>query len=129
MLNDLYEKLPKKAVSGERFEPIEMIIINQGSKTIIKNYSIICSSLRRDETVLTKYFTRELATPANFSGGKLTIHSKINARLLKEKYLLFIKKYVICPVCKRPDTHIVHDKEHGIKVLKCEACGARNPIR
>ncbi|MCD6263176.1 translation initiation factor IF-2, partial [Candidatus Bathyarchaeota archaeon] len=38
----------------------------------------------------------------------------------------YTKRYVICPVCKRPDTRIV--KEKRLAFLVCEACGARSSI-
>jgi len=34
---------------------------------------------------------------------------------------------IICPTCKSPDTRV--EKENRITLLKCEACGARSPLK
>jgi len=44
-------------------------------------------------------------------------------RKLIERY---VKEYVICPVCKRPDTVLV--KEKRLMFLVCEACGAKSSV-
>jgi translation initiation factor 2 subunit 2 len=38
-----------------------------------------------------------------------------------------LEGYVICPVCKRPDTRIV--KEKRLSFLVCNACGAKSSIK
>ncbi|HEX7482192.1 MAG TPA: translation initiation factor IF-2, partial [Candidatus Bathyarchaeia archaeon] len=39
----------------------------------------------------------------------------------------YLEGYVICPVCKRPDTKIV--KEKRLSFLVCNACGAKSSIK
>ncbi len=39
---------------------------------------------------------------------------------------VYTNRYVVCPVCKRPDTRIVRDRR--LWFLQCEACGARSSI-
>jgi translation initiation factor 2 subunit 2 len=40
-----------------------------------------------------------------------------------EKYLKF---FVLCSACKKPDTEIV--VQNNVKILKCTACGAISPL-
>ena len=39
----------------------------------------------------------------------------------------YLEGYVVCPVCKRPDTKIV--KEKRLSFLVCNACGAKSSIK
>ncbi len=135
-LNESYEEmlkkaravLPEKTLAFERFEPPVAETQLQGSKTILRNFDVICTKLRREPATLSKYLSKELAVPATIDGSKLVLHGKVYERVLNEKLSNFISSYVICKECKRPDTKLV-DGPHGIRTLVCEACGARAPAR
>ncbi len=120
--------LPEKTRAFERFEPPVPEIQVQGAKTILRNFEVICTKLRREPALLSKYLSKELAVPATIDGGKLILHGKVYERSLNEKMANFISSYVVCKECKRPDTKLV-DGAHGIRTLVCEACGARAPAR
>ena len=40
---------------------------------------------------------------------------------------MYVREFVICPVCGKPDTEMLSEK--GIKLKNCLACGAKNPIK
>lgn len=133
---DDYEKLlararaslPEKTASGERFEPPSAETFMQGSKTVVKNFEVICAKIRRDQQMLAKYLSKELAIPGTIEGNRLILHGKFYDRVINEKLATFINKYVICKECNRPDTKIA-EGPHGIKTLVCDACGARSPVK
>lgn len=127
LLEKAYEKLPQVEQTTDRFEVPEPEIIIQGRQTIIRNFSQICETLRRDPNHLLKYLTKELATPAGFDGARATFQSKIYRKLMENKIKTYVRDYVICKECGKPDTKIV--KESRIAFLKCEACGAKASIR
>ena len=120
--------LPEKTLAYERFEPPVAETQIQGSKTILRNFELICTKLRREPSLLSKYLSKELAVPATVDGSKLILHGKVYDRMLGEKLNNFISSYVVCKECKRPDTKLV-DGAHGIRTLVCEACGARAPAK
>jgi translation initiation factor 2 subunit 2 len=127
LLNKAYEKLPKPVKTSDRFEiPIVETIV-QGNQTIIKNFSQIYETLRRDPKHLLKFLTKELATPANFDGSRAILQSKIPQSLIQKKLEAYIKEYVFCKECGRPDTRLI--KEDRIFFLKCEACGAKASVK
>ncbi|MFN3909951.1 MAG: translation initiation factor IF-2 subunit beta [Candidatus Anstonellaceae archaeon] len=128
LLKKAYSLLPEKTQKFERFEPPQLKIVFEGSKAIIQNFYDICEKLRRDKNFVAKYFGKELAVPVQLDGQRLFIFSKIPQKLLEEKYQDFIKFFVICSECKRPDTKIIL-YEGRIQMLSCEACGAITPIR
>ena len=127
LLNKAYQNLPKVEESTERLEIPEPEIIIQGRQTIIKNFSQICEAMRRDPNHLLKFLTKELATPAGFDGTRATFQSKIARRMIENKMESYVKEYLVCKECKRPDTKLV--RENRIVFLKCEACGAKSPVK
>ncbi len=128
LLDKAYEEIPKKAKTSERFEVPKPEILFEGSKTIIKNFDQILTTLRSDKEFILKYFSKELAVPVSIEGKRLILYGKVPPRLFIEKLNTFVKKYVVCGECNRPDTKI-KEVEKGIKIMICEACGARTPIR
>jgi translation initiation factor 2 subunit 2 len=127
LLNKAYEKLPKIEETTERFEVPSVDIMIQGRQTIIKNFSQICEILRRKPKHLLKFLTKELATPAGFDGVRATFQSKLPQKLIQNKLEVYIRDYVICKECGKPDTKLI--KEDRITFLKCEACGAKASVK
>ena len=127
MLEELYSKLPEKVKKKERFEMPRVNAFIEGNKTIFKNFLSIAQLIRRDVEMFAKYLSRELASPVKIDGNRLIIQRRVNLQLLQRKVELFIKDYVLCWECGKPDTKIAVIE--GVKMLICEACGARRPIR
>jgi translation initiation factor 2 subunit 2 len=128
LLERAYASLPEKVGSGERFEMPVVESLTQGNKTIIKNFDEIVQKLRRNPGEIMKYLSRELAVPMSKEGAGLVLQGKFYDRVLNEKLRRYVATYVICKECKKADTKIV-DVERGVKVIVCEACGARSPVR
>lgn len=128
LLDNAYKGLPEKAKEKARFEYPTADTFQQGNQTIIRNFDAIAQKLRREPAVLSKYLSKELAVPASIEGQRLILYGKFNNRFVNEKLKDFIKRYVICPECGKPDTKLV-EYERGIKLLVCEACGARGTAR
>jgi translation initiation factor 2 subunit 2 len=129
LLQRLYKKVPVPASSGERFEPPKAIVMNMGSQTIIRNFREIADKMRREPQLLQRYLLKELATSGTYdeSSGALILNIRITASSINKLIDRFVKTYVICPTCGRPDTRII--KKGKIWILKCEACGAEQPIK
>ena len=127
MLDELYSKLPEKTQHRERFEMPQVEIRIEGNKTLFKNFSSIAQKIRRNEEMISKFLSREIAAPVRKEGEMLIVQRKVNRKLLQKKLEIFVKDYVLCFECGKPDTSIMNIE--GIKTLVCEACGARRPIR
>ena len=127
MLERLYASLPEKTVSKERFEipPLESNV--QGKKTIIRNFSQVLRTIKREEKHFYKYFTKETATAATMDEGKLILTGKFYPDAIGRIFNAYVKEYVLCHECSKPDTEII--ERSGVKVLKCTACGALSPIK
>ena len=128
LLEKAYKAVPQKSGTGERFEVPMAEVQPQGSKTLVRNFEFIATKLRRPPEQLKRYVQKELAVPVTIDGQRLVLHGKFNERSINEKVRNFCDMFVLCRECKKPDTHIAPG-EHGIKMLVCEACGARSPVR
>ncbi len=128
LLDNIYENLPKKEASGERFEMPRFEYFSEGNKTIIKNFRVVCDRIRREEAMISKYLSKELAVPVEIKDERLVLQRRLTGDILNNKLEEFIMKYVICKECKKPDTHI-EEVGQRVRNLVCEACGARMAIR
>ena len=126
LLDRAFASLPEKTSSGERFKPPEFDSFVEGTQTIIKNFDVVCSVLRREPEHLEKYLTKELGSAIARKGGRAVIQGKFDNRTLNTRLSTYISLYVVCKECTRPDTKL-KDIE-GFKYLLCEACGARSPV-
>jgi translation initiation factor 2 subunit 2 len=127
MLDRLYMSLPKHTLSKERFELPKIDSMIQGNKTIVKNFSQIAKTVKRDEKHLFKFITKEVATAATIEEGRLILNGKFDEKQINNLFQNYFKQFVLCHECKKPDTKIIEHQR--VKVLKCEACGAISPVK
>jgi len=128
LLDDIYKSLPEKVTKTERFEMPRFEYFTEGNKTIIKNFKAVADKLRREPALLIKFFTKELAVPAEQQGERLVLARRLSGDMINGKLDDFVNRYVMCKECKRPDSHI-EEMGHGFRQLVCESCGARTPVK
>lgn len=128
MLKEARKQLPAVVTSGERFTHPKPVIVIEGKQTHIANFKEIADYLNRDQKLLARYLSKELGSPYFLTedGRKLILSRRINKRQVENRIERFVKIYVICPHCGRPDTVI--EKMKKTWVLRCLACGAETPI-
>ena len=126
LLEKAYENLPSAVGTGERFEIPKVVGIRMGRRTIIQNFGDISSRLNRDPHHLLKFLSRELATAASVDGARAIFQGRFDVATVTRLLNIYAQRYVICPICNRPDTKI--EKEGRYLFLRCEACGARSSI-
>ena len=126
LLTRIYMALPKKTLEKERFELPKAISMIQGKQTIWQNFVKVAKDLNRDHQQLYKFVMKEISTSSTISNQALILNGvfdnhKIN--LILDKY---IKNFVLCSECKKPDTEIAI--QNNVKILKCSACGATSAL-
>jgi translation initiation factor 2 subunit 2 len=127
LLKKAYEKIEVVDTSSERFEIPSVKGHIQGKNTIITNIREIADHIRRPLDQLAKFLLKELATSGKIDYDRLILNSKINSNRVNEKVEQYVKDFVLCGECKKPDTEIISEK--GIKFKHCLACGAKYPIK
>ncbi len=126
MLEKGREKLPEDIVEGSRFETPEAKTKKRGSRTVIKNFSSIAKKFNREEKHFSKFLMKELGTAGHVDGSELVLQGNFRRGIINSKISNYCESYVICKECNKPDTRI--QKEKGVTMLKCEACGARRSL-
>ncbi len=127
LLDRAIEQLPPEIFETKRFSVPKAYSVIQGNRTFIQNFREISDALNRDPQHLLKYLLRELGTAGNLEGGRAIMQGKFTHYLINERINDYVDKFVICQECSRPDTRII--REDRIFILKCEACGAKAPLK
>ena len=126
LLDAAMEEIPKKTSSGERFELPAIQGVRIGSRTIVQNFKEIADRMNRDPRHLLKFLSKELATAATIDGTRAIFQGVFKVQSINRLLSIYTQRFVVCPVCKRPDTKM--DKQDRYTFLVCEACGARSSI-
>lgn len=127
LLDKAYNEVKTITGSSERFEIPRVKGEVAGKNTIITNIQEIASYIRRPIEQLAKFLLKELAVSGKVDNSRLILNRKLNSNLVNEKIALYVKEFVLCHECKKPDTEIISEK--GIKFKHCLACGAKYPIK
>lgn len=128
LLDNAYSKVKQISGNGERFEIPKIQGRYEGKKTILTNFFQIASHIRRNPEHFQKFLFKELATSGSKQGGdKMVLNNRIPSKKINAKIENYIKEFVVCKECGKPDTEIV--KEDRLNFLHCLACGAKHSIR
>ncbi|MCD6445907.1 translation initiation factor IF-2 subunit beta [Candidatus Bathyarchaeota archaeon] len=127
LLKRAYSQIPETALKRERLELPRLEYSVVGMRTIIHNFKEIADVLNRDPQHILKFLTREMATAATLQGSRVIFQGKFPPETFQRLLRRYMEKFVICPICKRPDTKIV--KEKRLSFLVCQACGAKSPVQ
>jgi len=122
LLDRIYMGLPDRSTHDSRFQLPTVDSIVQGKQTIWRNFSKVAKDLNRNENQLYKFVMKEISTSSAITNNTLVLNGIFNNYKLNEILTKYIKNFVLCSACKKPDTKIVN--QNGVKVLKCSACGA-----
>ena len=127
LLNRAYSEVKEVKSTGERFEIPKIKGHFQGKKTILTNFFQIAGHIRRNPNHFLKYMLKELAASGTRDGDRLILNIKVPSSKINQKIEDYVKEFVLCKECKKPDTEIISEK--GIKFKHCLACGAKYPIK
>ena len=131
---DDYQELLKRAKSSlpqtqetVRWEVPRANVQVTGKRTAIKNFMDIAKAVRRDPQHLAKFLFKELAVPGSLESGQLVLQGKFNSEFVSKRIEDYVKEFVLCSECGKPDTQL--HRQDRLWTMKCEACGAKKPVR
>ncbi len=127
LLDRAMEEVPEAAIEEERFQVPEADVDISGNQTTLKNLKSIADDLGREPNHLMKFLLDEIGTAGNREGANAKFQGKFDQEEIQERIEEYVEEYVLCSECGRPDTRL--EKESGVKILRCEACGARSSIK
>lgn len=120
------KKLPEIKGSGERFVVPEPKLLTEGKTTVLENFAGIVDKLNREPGHVFKFLLRELGTAGKIDGSRAIFQGRFASSAVSELINAYVKEYVTCSECGRPDTHLI--KSERILTLRCDACGAHRPV-
>jgi translation initiation factor 2 subunit 2 len=126
LLNEAYTKIKKPEGNGERFEIPKAQGLFEGKKTIITNFSHIASHIRRNPEHFEKFLLKQLASSGQKEGDRLVLNQKVPSAKINQKIEEYVKEFVLCRECGKPDTELVKDER--LTFIRCLACGAKHPV-
>ncbi len=127
LLKHAYSQMPEVSLKRERLELPRLHINTVGMRTIISNFKEVADVLNRNPQHIMKFLTREMATAATLDESRAIFQGKFRRDSFERLLQRYMESFVICPVCKRPDTKIV--KEKRLSFLLCNACGAKSSVK
>jgi translation initiation factor 2 subunit 2 len=127
LLKRACSQMPEVSLKRERLEMPRLHTTIVGMRTVISNFKEVADVLNRDPQHILKFLTREMATAATFTDSRAIFQGKFRRDSFERLLQRYMEGFVICPVCKRPDTKIV--KEKRLSFLVCNACGAKSSIK
>ncbi len=127
LLEEAYKKVKQIDTSSERFEIPKIEGHFQGKRTILTNFFQIASHLRRSPEHFQKFLLKELAASGYKEGDRLILNNKIPSAKINQKIEQYVKEFVLCKECGKPDTEI--KKEDRLTFVHCLACGAKHSVR
>ncbi len=124
------EEIPQDLrASDVRWEVPEPELAEEGSQTVLRNFNQIVQALRRDSSHFSAFLMKEIGTAARVDGERMLFKGKLGKRQFQGKIDSYVDAYVLCHECHKPDTVIEKDIQTRTNLLKCQACGARRPLR
>ncbi|WP_138797640.1 translation initiation factor IF-2 subunit beta [Halostella sp. PRR32] len=124
-LNRAIEKTPEIEGSSDRFDVPEPDVRQEGKSTVYENFQDTVDTLGRDDDHVVKYLQDELGTSGHIDeSGRARLTGEFGQDRIADAVDEYTEEFVLCDECGLPDTRI--EREQGVPVLRCEACGARS---
>jgi len=127
LLKRARSQIPEVRAKQERLEIPRLHRSVIGMRTIIYNFKEVATALDRDPMHVLKYLSGEMATAATMQESRAIFQGKFQEDTFSRLLQRYLESFVVCPICKRPDTRVV--KERRLSFLVCEACGAKSAIK
>lgn len=123
------EAVPAEVFEKSRFEIPKADVFQEGNKTWITDWKNILKVINRENNAdhLSKHLAGEFATSATEERGRLFLQGKFSRTMINRELTSYVKEFVLCEECNKPDTKLIREGRILIKV--CEACGARGAIK
>lgn len=123
------KNLPSHVFEKSRFEIPKPEVFKEGNKTWITDWNRILKIINREDNAdhLAKHLAGEFATSATEERGRLCLQGKFSRSMINREFEAYVKEFVLCEECSKPDTKLLREGRILIKV--CEACGARVAVK
>ncbi|WP_121821468.1 translation initiation factor IF-2 subunit beta [Halostella salina] len=124
-LDRAIEATPEIEGTTDRFDVPDPDVRQEGNVTVYENFQDTVDRLDRDDEHVMKSLQNELGTSGHIDeSGRARLTGEFSQQRIDEAIEAYTEEFVLCDECGLPDTRI--EREQGVPVLRCEACGARS---
>ncbi|WP_135822670.1 translation initiation factor IF-2 subunit beta [Halostella litorea] len=124
-LDRAIEATPEIEGTSDRFDVPDPDVRQEGNATVYENFQDTVDRLGRDDEHVMKYLQDDLGTSGHIDeSGRARLTGEFSERRIDEAIGEYTEEFVLCDECGLPDTRF--EREQGVLVLRCEACGARS---
>ena len=96
-------------------------------KSIWSNFAVTCSNMNRPMDHVNAFICAELGTTASIDGNnRLVIRDSFQPKQVQKVLRNYIKEYVMCKNCGKPDTRLV--KENRMYFVHCNSCDSKKAV-
>jgi len=127
LLKRARSQIPEVASKQERLEIPRLRQSVIGMRKTIYNFKEVADALGREPQHLLKFLSGEMATAATTQESRAIFQGKFGTDTFERLVQRYVEGFVVCPICKRPDTKIT--KEKRLSFLACSACGAKSAVK
>lgn len=101
--------------------PVPNLIQKGGRRMIWTNFQITCQAMNRDQEQVKNFILEELLAEGSIDGQcQLVIVGRFQSQMILTLLRKYVSQFVICQICKRPNTSIV--RQNRLTILKCNSC-------
>jgi translation initiation factor 2 subunit 2 len=125
MLDRAMVDAPDIEGTTDRFDVPDPEVRQEGNVTVYENFQATTKRLGREDDHVMKFLQNELGTSGHIDErGRARLTGDFGERRLRDAIDEYTDEFVLCSECGLPDTRF--EREAGVLLLRCEACGARS---
>ena len=110
-----------------RYQMEKFVVTRQKKgRTVVENLENVAKDIERDPILIIEFFKRKFSTNFIFKKGILTTSRDINYKELEIAIREFIEYFVLCSICRLPETTIT--KNSNKFFLNCKCCSNISPL-
>lgn len=126
----LRDKNPNHGVgrARSRMRPPQMVRVGT-RKSMWSNYANNCQTMHRQPEHVMSYVLAELGTEGSIDGNtRLVMKGRYTPKQIESLLKKYLREYVVCKMCRLPDTTLARDSRTRMYFLECENCKSRRSV-
>ncbi len=131
MLDDVYSELESITSANSKLIIPDPIMKQNTTNTYWENVKKILQAINRPPDHFIEFLNKELKTGEWISSSKsdgIVMIGKFKPVQIKHVISEYVKKYVICNICKSTDTILEKNKDLRVYYLNCHKCKSQYAI-
>jgi translation initiation factor 2 beta subunit (eIF-2beta)/eIF-5 len=103
-----------------RYKMRKLDVVQQRNNVAVRNIPDVAADLAVEPEILIKFFKRDFSSSFTYKEGILVGSKTLTYNDFADSLTTFIENFVLCPVCRLPETKFVRDGAN--LCLKCNCC-------